>query len=99
MTVTGAILSLPEVAEMTRLVSLKKKDLLKLFSLRIYALISPPRNYRPLHYVELLTVDFPFLGLSFHGLFSLNLSLWKQSKERPFAVCYCLNNNNRPAAV
>ena len=99
MTVTGAILSLPEVAEMTRLVSLKKKDLLKLFSLRIYALISPPRNYRPLHYVELLTVGFPFLGLSFHGLFSLNLSLWKQSKERPFAVCYCLNNNNRLAAV
>ena len=98
MTVTGAILSLPEVAEMTRLVSLKKKDLLKLFSLRIYALISPPRNYRPLHYVELLTVGFPFLGLSFHGLFSLNLSLWKQSKERPFAVCYCLNND-RPAAV
>lgn len=75
MTVTGAILSLPEVAEMTRLVSLKKKDLLKLFSLRIYALISPPRNYRPLHYVELLTVGFLFLGLSFHGLFSLNLSL------------------------
>ena len=93
MTVTGAILSLSEVAEMTR-----KKDLLKLFSLRIYALISPPRNYRPLHYVELLTVGFPFLGLSFHGLFSLNLSLWKQSKERPFAVCYCLNND-RPAAV
>lgn len=74
MTVTGAILSLPEVAEMTRLVSLKK-NLLKLFSLRIYTLISPPRNYRPLHYVELLTVGFPFLGLSFHGLFSLNLSL------------------------
>ena len=43
----------------------RKKNLLKLFSLRIYALISPPRNYRPLHYVELLTVGFPFLGLSF----------------------------------
>lgn len=83
MTVTGAILSLPEVAEMTRLVSLKKKDLLKLFSLRIYALISPPRNYRPLHYVELLTVDFLFLGLSFHGLFSLNLSLWNSQRRGP----------------
>ena len=60
MIVTGAILSLPEVAEMTRLVSLKK-ELVEVVQFKDICFN--------------ISAGVPFLGLSFHGLFSLNLSL------------------------
>lgn len=75
MIVTGAILSLPEVAEMTRLVSLKK-ELVEVVQFKDICFNISAAQLQAVALCGIINCGFPFFLVSvFHGLFSLNLSL------------------------
>lgn len=97
MTVTGAILSLPEVAEMTRLVSLKK-ELVEVVQLKDICFNISAAQLQAVALCGIINCGFPFSWSQFPWVIFFESFPLEQSKERPLAVCYCLNND-RPAAV
>ena len=60
MTVTGAILSLPEVAEMTRLVSLKKKGLVEVVQFKDICFNISAAQLQAVALCGIINCGFPF---------------------------------------